>query len=221
MIKDNNGFYLNKSRNQILVTYSKYPELVIDFLTVHKAKGLEADNIILINMENKLIGFPNKISDDPILALVLSNLDNYNFAEERRLFYVALTRTKNVTYLMAPLQGQSIFCEELTEEFHINQEPVSGINVPKKAMCPKCKKGYLVIRENSHDGNVFLGCSNYPFCDESFKQIEIINNQIRCNVCGGYMVKRCGKYGEFYGCTNYPYCKNKLEIRNIGKFKKA
>ncbi len=206
-------FKLLKSKEQVLVQYKKYPKLNINFLTAHRSKGLEADNVIIINLENKLVGFPNKISDDPILSLVLTDLDEFDFAEERRLFYVALTRTKNTTYLITPTQRQSAFCEELVKEFKINNQPANpnqtSIESPN---CPKCQKGHLVIRENGADNNKFLGCSNYPFCDLTFKQLEIIHNHVKCNICGGYMVKRSGMYGQFYGCTNYPYCKNTLQI---------
>ena len=42
---------------------------------VHKAKGLEADYVILLNFERSLLGFPNKISDDPVHNLVQSDTD--------------------------------------------------------------------------------------------------------------------------------------------------
>ena len=60
-----------------------------------------------------LVGFPNKISDDPLLSLVLTDKDDFSYAEERRLFYVAITRTKNITYLLAPIFDESIFVDEI------------------------------------------------------------------------------------------------------------
>lgn len=203
-----------KTKDQVLVRSKKYPKLIINYLTTHRSKGLEADNVIVINLENKLVGFPNKISDDPILELVLTDLDDFDFAEERRLFYVALTRTKNTTYLLTPAQRQSTFCEELSKGFGINQQPVNANKIINESPnCPVCQKGYLVIRENSKDNKKFLGCSNYPFCDLTFKQLEIINNHVKCPSCGGYMVKRTGMYGQFYGCTNYPFCNQTLQIK--------
>jgi DNA helicase-4 len=70
-------------------------DIDIKYITVHKSKGLEADNVIVLNLKNHLLGFPNKMTDDPMLSLLLSDDEKYRFAEERRLFYVALTRTKN------------------------------------------------------------------------------------------------------------------------------
>lgn len=207
-------FKLIKTKDQVLIKSKKYTKLKINFLTVHRSKGLEADNVIIINLENKLTGFPNKISDDPILALVLTDLDDFNFSEERRLFYVALTRTKNTTYLLTPIQRQSIFIEELVREFKVKQQLSNKKqSIEESASCPICKKGHLVIRENNKDSKKFLGCSNYPFCNLTFKQLEIINNQVICSSCGGYMVKRSGMYGQFYGCTNYPYCNQTLKIK--------
>jgi len=195
------------------IVYKKYPYLDMKYLTSHKAKGLEADNVIVINLENKLVGFPNKISDDPILSLVLTNQDLYAYAEERRLFYVAITRTKNTTYLLVPDKNKSIFAKELINNFRIQYEFITGEKTTKdNPNCPKCKTGHLIIRENSVDHSVFLGCSNFPSCDWKKKYTEILSSQIKCNVCGGYMIKKKGRYGEYYWCTNYPYCENTLSI---------
>lgn len=160
--------------------------------------------MIILNSTNNIFGFPNRLTDDPILSLVITDLDDFDYAEERRLFYVAITRTKNVTYLLAPQFNQSVFTDELIRKQNIVFD-TSLINEPKidNPNCPVCEKGILILRENSTTNNKFLGCSNYPLCNNTFKEIEILNNQIVCNVCGGYMVRRKGKYGEFYGCTNY------------------
>ena len=40
------------------------------------------------------------MTDDPMLSLLLSEDENFRYAEERRLFYVALTRTKNQVVLL-------------------------------------------------------------------------------------------------------------------------
>lgn len=189
------------------VFYSKYPKMKIRFMTVHSAKGLEADNVIILNMKNSLLGFPNKISDDEVLSMVLQNKDTYDYAEERRLFYVAMTRTKNKTYLIAPDKNQSLFLTDLkgitSLNVYLNQNEET---VTSNSNCPRCKKGYLVIRDGK-DGP-FLGCTNYPYCNYHLKNMDVLKTQIRCKQCGGYLVRRHGKYGEFLGCSNYPYCKN-------------
>lgn len=85
----------------------------INYLTVHSAKGLEAENVILINMTNKIYGFPNQIQNHKLLEELHPSDKEILFAEERRLFYVALTRTKNKVYITVPIFNKSIFIKEL------------------------------------------------------------------------------------------------------------
>ena len=92
----------------------KYKE-VIPYLTVHKSKGLEFDYVFLINVSDSIDGFPSKISGHEILNLVLPKNDNFPFAEERRLFYVALTRAKIKVFIMSPRSNPSIFVKEIEE----------------------------------------------------------------------------------------------------------
>ena len=80
----------------------KYPELNITFMTAHASKGLGYDNVIVVNGRNETYGFPSKIEDDPVLAFVIKGDRSIDYAEERRLFYVAMTRTKNRVYFIAP-----------------------------------------------------------------------------------------------------------------------
>ena len=87
--------------------------LDITYMTIHKSKGLESDIVIIINLIDNITGFPNKIKDEKITRLVTQSADNYPYSEERRLFYVALTRTKNEVYLLVPKTSPSIFVEEL------------------------------------------------------------------------------------------------------------
>lgn len=94
------------------IIYVKNPKLKIEFMTIHASKGLGYDNVILINLENKTLGFPSKIITDPILETVITK-EEYKYAEERRLFYVALTRTKNEVILLVPKHNQSIFVKEI------------------------------------------------------------------------------------------------------------
>ena len=90
-----------------------YQNTSFRYLTIHKSKGLESENIILINMEDKLLGLPTKIKDEKILRYVNNTKDYYPYEEERRLFYVALTRTKNKTYIISPYKNESIFIKEI------------------------------------------------------------------------------------------------------------
>lgn len=187
-----------------------FEDIDIKYITVHKSKGLEADNVIVLNLKNHLLGFPNKMADDPMLSLLLSDDEEYRFAEERRLFYVALTRTKNEVVLLIPTDA-SLFAEELITEndylFTANNEKLSKTN------CPYCQTGHLVSRLNSFKNNQFLGCSHYPSCNQTFNNIEILENTLLCPGCkSGFMTKRSGKFGIFLGCTNYPKCTNTINL---------
>ena len=91
----------------------KHPELKITFMTAHASKGLGYDNVIVINGKNETYGFPSKIENDPVLNYVVKRDDSIEAAEERRLFYVALTRTKNRVYLVTPRHTPSAFIREL------------------------------------------------------------------------------------------------------------
>ena len=86
----------------------------VSFLTVHKAKGLEADNVILLNFQNAALGFPCQMTDDPLLNLVLTEPEKYPFAEERRLFYVALSRTRNRIFILTDRDHPSAFYREFS-----------------------------------------------------------------------------------------------------------
>lgn len=63
------------------------------------------------------MGFPSKIQDAAILNLLLDNCDQYPYAEERRLFYVALTRAKKKAFLVTVNNQESEFAMELKERY--------------------------------------------------------------------------------------------------------
>lgn len=97
------------------------------YLTVHKSKGLEEDNVIIINLKNEVLGFPSKIESNSIIKYVLNEKDSYPYEEERRLFYVALTRTKNKVYLLVNRNNQSIFVKELIKNYSSNIQIINEL----------------------------------------------------------------------------------------------
>ena len=178
----------------------------VSFMTVHKAKGLEADNILLLNFRNETLGFPNKIADDPLLGLVLTDSDDYPYAEERRLFYVALTRTRNKAYILVDDVIPSEFFQEFTDSEHAGIVHHDPQYQKETVSCPHCKTGHLVIRKNSSNHRDFLGCNNFPQCEYTVDDTSILRERRRCPKCGGFLIKRQG-YNTFYGCSNYPFCR--------------
>lgn len=153
----------NNQTQRLVVQYRKRPDLKMEFLTVHQSKGLQADYVVILNNKSTRMGFPSQIQDSLILGMLLDNSDDYPHGEERRLFYVALTRAKKKAILLTIKEKESVFVEELR--------------------------------------------GNYG---EQLKK-----EQFECPLCGGRLVRRSGKYGEFFGCSNYKtgQCKYTRNIR--------
>lgn len=94
----------------------------IEFLTVHKSKGLEADYVIILQCNKDTYGFPSLVSDDPVLNYVLTKSDQFPFGEERRLFYVAITRAKMKTLVLYDKRFPSVFVDEFLHPEKITEE---------------------------------------------------------------------------------------------------
>ena len=203
MLKDSGLFYGKDIEN---IHYKYSPDVLITFMTVHKAKGLEADNVILLNFENSVLGFPNKIADDPMLEIVLNKPDQYLYAEERRLLYVALTRTKNKSLILCNGDSPSEFKNDLASLNNVIMKDEIASGKDTEVLCPKCKTGHLIKRINEQTGKEFIGCSNYPKCDYTVNSTKAVENKRICPKCGGFLSLKTGKYGPFYGCSNYPNC---------------
>lgn len=206
LTKSSDFQYWEKTGN---VTSKTFADVELEFLTVHRAKGLGYDNVIIINAIDSVYGFPSQVQDDPVLKYVVKDDHAIEYAEERRLFYVALTRTKNRVYIVTPQQRPSDFVRELVSEYP--KVELRGTLDEKQASkyetkyCPIC--GYpLQFRYKRAYGLKLWICSNEPeICD-------FITNDIRggemtilkCDKCrDGYLIVKPGKNEPFLGCTNY------------------
>ena len=179
------------------------------FSSVHRAKGREADNVIVLEVNAGRWGFPSEIDDDPLLNLVMPDRsDRYPHAEERRLFYVALTRARCSVYLITDPARPSSFIKEILE--HSDVEQIGEIE-PK---CPRCTGGHLVVSQSTKN----LRCTNqhrYPRCEYQAP---------RCVSCRrGY----CVLVEESVACTNpdcnapnnrCPQCHEGVLTRDKSKF---
>lgn len=203
------GFFVSPN-NRNKVTCRKYPKMKLRYMTAHSSKGLGYDNVVLLNGSEGKFGFPSQIQDDPIMKLVTVEDRGLPFAEERRLFYVALTRTKNRTYILAPENKPSRFVMELVEKYHLSVE--KELNYKSyaadqiRAVCPEC--GYPLRKEYNHNyGMTLYMCTNEPeVCDFMSNREKPLGDIHKCNKCKkGYMIikhnSHNGKY--FFGCTNY------------------
>ncbi|MFA6860865.1 MAG: UvrD-helicase domain-containing protein [Bacilli bacterium] len=199
------NYYLNSEltiSSKGLLKHHLFPNLSLSFKTIHGSKGLEADYVIVLNNSDGRNGFPSTIEDDEILSLVLSEKSNFPLDEERRLFYVAITRTRNVTFLLVPLDSQSVFIQEIEPYIYIVNPQIKH-EEEKPILCPKCHSGHLVLRNNG----TFYGCSNYPYCDYTNRHVEDVKKNRRCPVCGDFLVWRKDKSGHYFlACSSYPKC---------------
>lgn len=133
------------------IVFAPRMDMKIRFLTVHKSKGLQADYVFILNNKRSRMGFPSKIQDAPILDMLLENCDQYPYAEERRLFYVALTRAKIKVFIVTVEGQESEFALELKTKY--KQELKK-----ERFECPLCG-GQLYKRKGQY--GEFWGCSNY------------------------------------------------------------
>ena len=109
------------------IIYKLDKNVNIYYLTIHKSKGLEEENVIIINLKDDTLGFPSKIKNHRIMRFISNDYEKYPYAEERRLFYVALTRTKNNVYLLVPKKNKSIFILELLRDFRKKIEIIKNL----------------------------------------------------------------------------------------------
>ena len=149
------------------VIYYKRRDLMIKFLTAHKSKGLQADYVFILNNKNGKTGFPSKIQDSPILDLLLEKSDSYPDAEERRLFYVAMTRARQKVILITLKDYKSDFANELISRYAAEMKQEAFI-------CPQC--GGRLRKRNGKFGE-FYGCENYSVSGCRYTRNISRNNQ--------------------------------------------
>ncbi|GLU29864.1 DNA helicase [Brucella sp. NBRC 12950] len=155
------GRYRNDAPHELKSWQSRYGEhLDISFKTVHSSKGLEADYVVILNVVEGFRGFPSQMEDDPLLQIPMPAPDPFPMAEERRLFYVAMTRAKRQVRIYTSLATPSRFVNELVTKSELKIEAVDG---DVKEPCPKCDIGVLILRSSKY--GEFLGCSRYPRCE--------------------------------------------------------
>lgn len=188
----------------------KYPNAKLEFLTAHSSKGLGYDNVVIINARNEIYGFPSKIDDDPVMKYVIKDDTSVEYAEERRLFYVAMTRTKNRVFIVTPEKRPSEFILELIKDYpnitvngELNKDNTTNVGSIKK--CPVC--GYpLQLRYKKNYGLRLWMCTNEPeICNYMTNEIAggCLTIQ-KCDSCrDGYLIVKKAREEYILGCTNY------------------
>lgn len=213
------------TRPPALPTLTKqFPRLSIRFMTVHASKGLEADHVVILRAVSDTMGFPSEIVDDPVLDLVLPGPENFEHAEERRLFYVALTRARLSVTILADRVKPSTFARELVENPDYETVEIGEPGIAERR-CPSC--GGRMLAEPSKSGRLYFACEHRNLCGQTLKSCSVCGNGLpikiptdpgrllcscgtafpACPECaGGWLIERRGRYGKFRGCVNYPSC---------------
>ena len=166
------------------VVLKERPELFIRFKTLHESKGSQADYVIIINNKADSFGFPSTILEPPIMKFLLEKDDSYPFSEERRLFYVGLTRARKKVWLLYPEDNKSIFVSEILDD---NKDELKN----EEKQCVACG-GKLIPSDEPGE----LICSK---CNH--RQYRKRNK--RCPLCGGKLKTRHYLSNEVLGCENY------------------
>ncbi|MCZ8158426.1 MAG: UvrD-helicase domain-containing protein [Rhizobiaceae bacterium] len=191
--------------------------LRIEFKTAHGSKGMEAEYVFVLNVTEGTRGFPSQIQDDPALQLAMPAPDVFPFAEERRLFYVAMTRARKQVRFYTTLAAPSRFLLELAKNGHIKIEAIDGEPIEP---CPACGQGRLQLRNGKYGS--FYGCTRFPACDFKRKVDDAggpktgltdstsqrlplgTRDGDQCPVCKlGVVRQRTGRNGLFLGCSRY------------------
>ena len=198
-----------------------YTHLNISYVTAHASKGLEADYVILFGVDTGV--FPSTRENDELIDLVLPNKENFIHGEERRLFYVALTRAKHFVYVIFDNDKSSPFLSEITK---FGLQYVDNKLAPQLAKwrCNQCKIGELRPFTTKYNKTLYK-CSFAPACDTLVNSCKHCNSPLetyakgfrRCRGCGeieigclrcgiGTMVARCENDPNretFYGCNRF------------------
>ena len=203
----------------------RYPGLSISFKSIHASKGLEADHVVILGADSGRLGLPSEIIDDPLLDLVLPKPEPYEHAEERRVFYVALTRARKSVTIIAREDQPSDFVNELVEDQEYGVAEMERAKTgSRRYRCLKCE-GHMIP-----DGKYRYSCEHTKLCGASLPVCptcgiglplrnghEPEESQCKCGAAfpscpdcaDGWLVERRGKYGRFLGCVNYPSCRGR------------
>lgn len=95
---------------------TRWPNLSIDFMTIHASKGQQADYVILLGLAEGKEGFPAAARESVMEEALLPAPEDFPDAEERRLAYVAITRAKQQVWLLYDRENPSVFVDEFRRQ---------------------------------------------------------------------------------------------------------
>lgn len=142
------------------------------YMTMHKSKGLQADYVLILGLfrvEHDWFCFPSEREDDPLLQMILPPREAVADADERRLFYVALTRAKRQVVLLAQESHPSPYALELLRDHRDGKVLFNGTQ-ELPPLCPACKAGLVFSRHNPKADRPFHACSDRHGCGKTWSQ---------------------------------------------------
>jgi len=107
-----------KNSNILIGINSRNPN-AIPLMSVHKSKGLQAKVVFLLCVDEGLYGFPCRLEDSIIFEPAMDTKYNNKEEEERRLFYVAITRSKEDVLIYTQKRAKSMFLKEIKEHIEV------------------------------------------------------------------------------------------------------
>ncbi len=130
-------------RTKSIEPYKSVLKNLVTLRTIHSAKGLEAKIVFIIGLTGGLYGFPQIWEADRIIQMIKPSSYLRSLEEERRLFYVAITRAKEELFLISEAGNESMFIKELPEEFlEKNNFIILNIQATTKVLCRTCKSSF-------------------------------------------------------------------------------
>ena len=213
---------------------TKFPDYVIEKSSIHGSKGLECDYVIILGLEGGFNGFPKKKEDDPIKKVFKSISDQYPDAEERRVFYVAMSRAKYGVYICHKTTSKSEFISEIYELGDNLEVPINEFNfsfATKK--CPTCilkgrngtlspQVNFRKVKDNpGTNPRIFLTC-NFSRQNKDSLHCDYrpdFNSRVECFICnelgldGKLYVK--DNMGDLFVCCTNNSCELKIDFFNF------
>ena len=105
--------HLLPSTQELSRWHTRFPHLRIKLSTIHAAKGKEADYVIVLGNQAGQFGLPSDKQSHPLIQIIRQDEEDYLHAQERRVFYVAITRARQHVYLLYSVKKPSAFIQEL------------------------------------------------------------------------------------------------------------
>jgi len=118
--------------------YFKEMGLEVQHSTIHGAKGLEARAVFILGLHDMPGGFPEVWSTDRIYQLIKTTDLKALMEEERRLFYVAITRAKDELFLLSIKGSPSAFLTEIPSKYISKSKKVALLKNEQVYQCTEC-----------------------------------------------------------------------------------